>query len=111
ELGKGLYFLRAPERAGLREALSQPAELAGYRFEDPAMVAHMLDALERTPGALPLLQFAAARLWELRDRERRMLTGAAYGALGGITGALASHADAVMAQLPGGALALAKALF
>ncbi len=110
ELGKGLYFLRAPDRDGLRDALLQPAELAGYRFEDPAMIEHMLDALERTPGALPLLQFAAARLWELRDRDRRMLTEAAYHALGGITGALATHADAVMAELPGGSLALAKAL-
>jgi hypothetical protein len=110
ELGKGLYFVRAPDRDGLREALLQPAELAGYRFEDPAMVEHMLDALERTPGALPLLQFAAARLWDLRDRDRRMLTGAAYHALGGITGALATHADAVMAELPGGSLALAKTL-
>ncbi len=111
ELGKGLYFLRAPDREGLRDALLQPAELAGYRFEAPAMVEHMLDALEGTSGALPLLQFAAARLWELRDRERRMLTEAAYGALGGITGALATHADTVMAELPGGSLGLAKAVF
>ena len=110
ELSRGLYVLRPPERDGLRDALLQPAELAGYRFENAAMVEHMLDHLACTHGALPLLQFAAARLWDLRDRQRRMLTEAAYGALGGITGALASHADAVMAQLPGGALALAKAL-
>ncbi len=110
QISAGLYVLRPPGRDGLREALVQPAELAGYRFENPAMVEHILDHLECTHGPLPLLQFAAARLWELRDRQRRMLTEAAYGALGGITGALASHADAVMAQLPGGALALAKAL-
>jgi hypothetical protein len=110
QISAGLFVLRPPGRDGLREALVQPAELAGYRFENTAMVEHMLDHLECTHGPLPLLQFAAARLWELRDRQRRMLTEAAYGALGGITGALASHADAVMAQLPGGALALAKAV-
>jgi chromatin segregation and condensation protein Rec8/ScpA/Scc1 (kleisin family) len=94
----------------LREALVLPAELAGYRFESAAMVEHMLDHLERTPGALPLLQFAAARLWEQRHQNRRLLTDEAYRALGGITGALASHADTVMAQLPAGQQLLAKAL-
>jgi hypothetical protein len=110
ELSRGLYVLRPPDREGLREALLGPAELAGYRFESPAMVEHMLDHLERTPGALPLLQFAATRLWDQRDRDRRLLTDAAYRALGGITGALASHADAVVAQLPAGQQALVKAL-
>jgi serine/threonine protein kinase len=110
QLSAGLFVLRPPDRDGLREALLQPAELAGYRFENPAMVEHMLDHLERTPGALPLLQFTAARLWEQRNHNRRLLTDEAYRTLGGITGALASHADAVMAQLPAGAQALAKAL-
>jgi serine/threonine protein kinase len=110
ELGRGLYFLRPPDRDGLRDALQQPAELAGYRFEKPAMVEHMLDDLERTTGPLPLLQFAAARLWDLRHRDRRLLTSEAYRALGGVTGALASHADTVMAQLPAGAQSLARSL-
>ena len=110
ELSRGLYFLRPPDRDGLRDALLQPAELAGYGFENAAMVEHMLDHLERTPGALPLLQFAAARLWEQRNHERRLLTDEAYRALGGITGALASHADAVIAQLPAGAQGLARTL-
>jgi serine/threonine protein kinase len=110
QLSAGLFILRQPDRDSLREALVQPAELAGYRFETETMVEHMLDHLERTPGALPLLQFAAARLWEQRDHSRRLLTDQAYRALGGITGALASHADAVMTQLPAGAQALAKAL-
>jgi hypothetical protein len=110
QLSAGLFILRPPDRDGLREALVQPADLAGYRFESAAMIEDMLNHLERTPGALPLLQFAAARLWEQRDHGRRLLTDEAYRALGGITGALASHADAVMAQLPAGAQALAKTL-
>ena len=110
QISAGLFVMRPPDRDGLREALLQPAELAGYRFENAAMVEHMLDHLERTPGALPLLQFAAARLWEQRNPSRRLLTDEAYRTLGGITGALASHADTVIAQLPPGAQALAKAL-
>ena len=61
ELTQGLFFLDPPSREGLRDALVQPAELAGYRFETPAMVDDMLEHLATTPGALPLLQFAATQ--------------------------------------------------
>ena len=110
ELGRGLHFLLPPDRAGLRDALIQPAEMAGYAFESPAMVEHMLDHLEHTPGALPLLQFAATKLWDLRDTTRRLLTEIGYQQIGGITGALASHADAVLAELSPQAQALARGL-
>jgi hypothetical protein len=107
ELTRGLLFLTPPGREGLREALVQPAELAGHGFESTAMVDHMLDHLQETPGALPLLQFAASKLWDARDRRRRMLTERSYRDLGGIAGALASHADAVLSglSLPDQALA------
>jgi serine/threonine protein kinase len=111
ELSRGLFFLMAPGRAGLKEALTQPAEMAGCQFETPDMVEHMLDHLEHTPGALPLLQFAATKLWDSRDTERRLLTRASYDALGGIAGALAGHADAVVAELPPRSQSLARALF
>jgi eukaryotic-like serine/threonine-protein kinase len=111
DLAPGLFFLTPPNRAGLRDALIQPAEMAGYHFESRAMVEHMLDHLESTPGALPLLQFAASKLWDTRDSEQRLLTEASYRALGGIAGALASHADAVLSRLPVQAQSLARALF
>jgi serine/threonine protein kinase len=98
ELTHGLFFLTPPDRDGLRDALSQPAQLAGYQFEAPSMIESMLDHLEHTPGALPLLQFAASQLWEMRDRDRRLLTAASYDRIGGIAGALASHADTVLAE-------------
>ncbi|MBV8759142.1 MAG: protein kinase [Deltaproteobacteria bacterium] len=99
ELMQGLFFLGPPNRDGLRDAIVQPAELAGFRFELPATVEDMLDHLETTPGALPLLQFAAAKLWENRDTARRMLTHASYAQMGGVAGALASHADNVVQEL------------
>ena len=99
ELMQGLFFLGPPNRAGLRDALVQPAEMAGFTFELPSIVEDMLDHLETTPGALPLLQFAAAKLWEHRDNSRRMLTHMAYAQMGGVGGALASHADRVVGDL------------
>src|SRR5205823_7027339 len=99
ELTQGLFFLGPPNREGLRDAILQPAELAGFRFELPATVEDMLDHLETTPGALPLLQFAAAKLWENRDTSRKLLTHQSYAAMGGVAGALASHADRVVQDL------------
>jgi hypothetical protein len=111
ELNQGLFFLTAPSRDGLRDALVQPAEMAGYRFETPEMVENMLQHLESTQGALPLLQFAASKLWEERDEGRKLLTEERYQAMGGIAGALASHADNTLAELPLQARPLARAVF
>ena len=98
ELTRGLVFLQPPSRAGLEEALVSPLAALGYGFE-PGIVDDMLGALEATPGSLPLLQFTAAKLWETRDRSRRVLTRDSYHAMGGVAGALASHADEVISGL------------
>jgi len=100
ELSQGLMFLNAPGTGGLREAIVQPAEMAGYTFETPTIVEDMVTHLSSTQGALPLLQFAAQKLWENRDPAKKCLTKLGYEAIGGVTGALASHADAVLAKLP-----------
>jgi hypothetical protein len=111
ELSRGLVFLPPPDRDGLREALVAPVEMVGHRFESPAMVDDMLDALEGTPGALPLLQFACAKLWDARDRKGRLLTVASYDAIGGISGALATHADVVVAAMDPAAQRLTQKVF
>jgi eukaryotic-like serine/threonine-protein kinase len=99
ELMQGLFFLGPPDREGLRDAITSPAELASFQLE-PEIVDDMLDHLETaTELALPLLQFTAAKLWDLRDKARRMLTHASYTAMGGVAGALASHADRVMSDI------------
>jgi serine/threonine protein kinase len=99
ELTQGLFFLGPPNRDGLREAIVSPAEMAGFRFESLSTVDDMLDHLQTTPGALPLLQFAASKLWDARDTARKMLTHASYASMGGVAGALASHADRVVENL------------
>ncbi|WP_095992616.1 serine/threonine-protein kinase [Cystobacter fuscus] len=110
ELAQGLFFLTSPSREGLRDALVQPAEMAGYQFETPALVDNMLEHLEATQGALPLLQFAATQLWESRDKKNQRLTVSAYKSMGGIVGALASHADSVLAGMSAQERALVRAL-
>jgi hypothetical protein len=85
--------------------------MVGYGFEDEAVIEDMLTALHDTSGALPLLQFTAAKLWDLRDRERRLLTTAGYEVLGRVTGALATHADELLASLSPAQQRLTRAIF
>jgi hypothetical protein len=99
ELSRGLFFLTAPDQDNLRETLERPAELAGYSFEDAWIVEDMMQTAT-SRGALPLLSFAAMRLWEARDRQRKLLTIAAYNQMGGVGGAFARHADQVASALP-----------
>ncbi len=98
ELSRGLFFLSAPDHEHLRETVVRPAELAGYSFEDESIVEDMMQAAT-SRGALPLLQFAATRMWDARDRNRRVLTRAAYQQMGGVGGAFARHADEIVAAV------------
>jgi hypothetical protein len=75
------------------------------------MVDEMLAAVAAAPSSLPLLQFAAARLWTERDRDGRLLTRASYVAMGGIAGTLADHADAVLGAIPSREHTLVRAIF
>ncbi|MEM9492122.1 MAG: WD40 repeat domain-containing protein, partial [Myxococcota bacterium] len=70
----------------------------------------MLGELGATRVPLPLVQFTAAMLWTLRDRGRKLLTRASYRDLGGVAGALSTHADAVVAGLSAERRALARAV-
>lgn len=83
----------------LRRALVQPAMQSGYRFEDEALIDEILGGVEKERGALPLMAFAAARLWEKRNRKEGLLTRAAYRETGGVSGALAQHAEVTMERI------------
>ena len=91
--------LTPPSPDALRRALVEPAKREGYRFEDDALVEEMVHAVEGVRGALPLLAFAVARLWEERDQERKLLTRQAYEEIGGVAGALARHAETTMDRI------------
>jgi len=102
-----------PTLAGgaLRRAIVQPATKCGYRFEDDKLVEEMLTEVEGERGALPLLAFAAARLWEKRDRETGLLTRQAYHDIGGVGGALARHAEATIDRIGSQHIAIVRELF
>ncbi len=76
--------------AELRQAIQQPAELVGLKFED-GLVEQLVSDVLGEPAALPLLQFTLLKLWEKRDRNR--VTWQAYTELGGGRDALANSAD------------------
>jgi WD40 repeat protein/serine/threonine protein kinase len=111
QVNRGLMFLSPLDRDGLREALTRPVAAREHRFDSPAMVERILDELATARGALPLLQFTAAALWDRRDRAGRVLTEASLRALGGVAGALASHADGIVAAMPAREARLARTVF
>ena len=98
-LSNGLMFLTPLGRKGLREALERPLDNTEFSFESENLVNSILNELDQTTGALPLLQFAATQLWDARDKENKILTEAAYQAMGGVTGALVAHAEQIMRDM------------
>ncbi|MEN8162767.1 MAG: WD40 repeat domain-containing serine/threonine protein kinase, partial [Acidobacteriota bacterium] len=106
-----LTMLGPPEGGALRRALVQPAATCGYRFEDDELVGEMLTEVEDERGALPLLAFAAARLWEKRDRGTGLLTRQAYHDIGGVGGALARHAEATVDRIGVERIPIVRELF
>jgi hypothetical protein len=90
----------------LREAVVHPAESAGAGFE-PGLVDELVEHSEGRPGALPLLQYALLELWKRRAAAGTM-TWADYKAIGGFTGALEQHADALYLDMDLAAQALCR---
>lgn len=99
ELPRALYLVRTMSERGLREAVEAPARALGVRYESPALVDALVTSAARAEGGLPLLQFALEALWEARDIPRGVIPSQALASLGGVEGALARHADAVVDRL------------
>jgi WD40 repeat protein/DNA-binding SARP family transcriptional activator/tRNA A-37 threonylcarbamoyl transferase component Bud32 len=79
----------------LERAISGPAQGVGAGIE-PGLVGELVADVIGQPGALPLLQFTLAELFD-----RSALTAAAYDELGGIAGAVARGAESAFASLDG----------
>jgi eukaryotic-like serine/threonine-protein kinase len=106
-----LTVLRQPGADGLRDALVQPASMAGFAFESDDTLDEMINSLATETAALPLLQFAAQKLWEARDKKQKLLTRQAYKDMGGVEGALVRHADLVVQSMSRQDRAATKLLF
>ncbi|MBC7819591.1 MAG: hypothetical protein IAG10_22130, partial [Planctomycetaceae bacterium] len=107
---RGHFDLLPPNPASLQRLITEPARLAGVRFERNDLTGRSLDEVilqdaARDPGALPLLQYALTELYEQRDTANRLLTFAAYEKLGGVEGALGKRAEEIFQKLPAAAQA------
>ena len=90
--GLSTYELLPPTGPEIAQIIREPARVAGLRFEESAGQGRLDDVLQAAaaadPGSLPLLEFVLDALYEA-GRDRRLLTFAAYRALGGLEGAIA----------------------
>lgn len=103
-----LTLLRSPDTTALREILTRPVELVGYRYDDPSLVDDMIAAVGGEAVCLPLLQFVTRTLWDRRDRSEKLLLRSVYEEVGGVGGALAHHADGVLEGMSEGQVSLAR---
>ena len=101
--GLGSYELLPPTGPEIAQIIREPARAAGLRYEETADRGRLDDVLQEAaaadPRSLPLLEFVLDALYGA-GRDRRMLTFAAYRALGGLEGAIARRADEVVDSLP-----------
>jgi len=102
--------LRSPGPAALEEILVCSAASVDYAFDDPGLVDGMVKDVHGEVAALPLLQVTGQMLWQRRDQGRRHLRRADYDAMGGVAGALAHHADDVLAGLSGDQIGVVRGL-
>jgi len=85
----------AMSAAELEAAIVEPARRCGRGVEG-ALVAELVSAAVDEPAGLPSLQFT---LYELAERTGGDLTLAAYRELGGVSGAIATRAEALYRSL------------
>ncbi|MGE3634122.1 MAG: protein kinase, partial [Sandaracinaceae bacterium] len=105
-----VHALRAPDRAAVARAVREPLAKLGYTLDDPTLVETIAERIAGSPIAFVLLQSTLRAMWEARDEETRQLHRSDYDALGGVEGALARHADHVIAGLRGPRREIARRL-
>ena len=92
----------------LQQAIQKPAERVLVTFEE-GLVAQIVSDVNYQSGALPLLQYALTELFE--QRQGRLLTQAAYQAIGGVVGALTQRAENLFAELDEDAQKITRLMF
>ena len=108
EMGRALYFLLPLAAERIREVIVRPAQAKGVTFESEALVDKLVEQTGAAAGGLPLLQFTLAELWDARAGH--VIREDALATAGGVEGALARHADRLLAGLDTGARDAARRL-
>ncbi|MEM7104105.1 MAG: caspase family protein [Bacteroidota bacterium] len=100
KIRKFLYRLAPMSLDELKQIMIKPAWVVAYDFESDEMVDHILEEINHSPGALPILSFTLSQLYKYRDQENRKLSQDSYtNKLGGINGALSTHANKIFEKL------------
>lgn len=107
-IDSSLYRLRPLSLERLREAISGPAHAKGILFQNPVVIDQLAEQTSEHAGGLPLLALTLAELWEARVGNS--ITDTALSAIGGISGAIARHADHVVGSMLGERRAIARRL-
>ncbi len=97
-LARGMQLVAPLDARAWIDSVRDRAAAYGVALEDgveDALAAELGDG----PVPLPLVEFAMAQAWAARDVERKLLPRAAFAAMGGLGGALARHADDMIASL------------
>jgi WD40 repeat protein len=98
QVASRLHTVSPMTRAQLHEVVTRPIEDIPDVDYEPGLADRVLRDAGGAQGALPLLAYALAQLWE---RQRGgLLTHQAYEGLGGVTGALAGAAAAAWDAIP-----------
>lgn len=94
------FDLPPPGASEIADIIMGPARAAGlvFAYENGTSVSEILRSAVPNADALPLLQMTLANLFEMR--QGNVLTHAAYLSIGGIEGAIASHANSVFFSMP-----------
>lgn len=100
-------FIAQLDREQLRSTILGPVQCVGLELES-GLVERIIEDVAGEPGALPLIADTLDLLWQ--RRAGRLLTQAAYDALGGVTGALRQRADALIDGLDASSQRLARRL-
>ena len=99
------YDLAPPDAAALAEIVRGPAAAAGLDYEKDPASGETLDELllkdAERPDLLPLLQFTLNQLFEAakQSEDPKLLSFAAYRALGGLQGAVDKEAESALQTL------------
>ncbi len=105
----GTFPLSAPEALDLHTMITEPAKVAGLRFE-PGLARQILADTGDEPGALALMAYALEQLWLARTIDGE-LTQEAYDGFGGVQGAIGAQAQAAFEQLDAEAQAALPEVF
>ena len=106
-----MFVLRGLGAEQLKRAILVPLERSGFHFEDQALPDEMVRDIGPTSAGLPMLQFACQALWEGRDEAQRVIRRETYDRLGGVAGALAHHADAILDGMSRSEQHVARSIF